>query len=79
MKMAKAAKQRMNYAFGKNFYKFELHSYILQLNIPLLSEMNAESTAVLQVMISETKHEIHGGSGNHHPLGSRCHKKTSVA
>ena len=35
-----------------------MHSYILQLNTPLLSEMNAESTADLHDMISETKHEI---------------------
>ena len=50
-------------------------SHILPLNIPFLSEMNAESTAVLQVMISETKHEIHGGVVTITPLGSRCHKK----
>ena len=43
-----------------------MHSYVLQLNISFLSEMNAESIAVLH-MISETKHEIQGG-GNHHPL-----------
>ena len=40
--------------------------------------MNAESNAILQVMICETKHEIQGG-GNHPPLGSRCHKKSLVA
>jgi len=35
-----------------------MHSYILKPNIPFLSEMNAESTAVLQDMISETIPEI---------------------
>ena len=43
-----------------------MHSYILKLNIPFLSEMNAESTAVLHDMISETIPEIQGG-GNHPP------------
>ena len=36
--------------------------------------MNAESIAVLQYMICETKREIQGG-GNHPPLGSQCYKK----
>ena len=40
--------------------------------------MNAESIAILQVMICETKHEIQGG-GNHPPLGSQCYKKSLVA
>src|SRR5688572_26645320 len=33
----------------------------VQLNIPFCAEMNAESNAILQVMICETKHEIQGG------------------
>ena len=36
--------------------------------------MNAESIAVLQVMICETKHEIQGG-GNHPPLVASVTKK----
>src|SRR5688572_2921266 len=48
-------------------HNFVKHSYILYLNIPFLSEMNAESTAVLHDRIYETKHEILVG-GNHHPL-----------
>ena len=33
----------------------------VQLNIPFCAEMNAESIAILQAMICETKHEIQGG------------------
>ena len=36
--------------------------------------MNAESIAILQVMICETKHEIQGG-GNHPPLVADVTKK----
>ena len=36
--------------------------------------MNAESIAILQVMICETKHEIQGG-GNHTPLVASVTKK----
>ena len=36
--------------------------------------MNAESIAILKVMICKTKHEIQGG-GNHHPLVVRVTKK----
>ena len=36
--------------------------------------MNAESIAVLQDMMCETKHEIHVG-GNHHPLEADFAKK----
>ena len=39
--------------------------------------MNAESIAVLQYMICETKREIQGVVTT--PLGSQCYKKTSVA
>ena len=41
--------------------------------------MKAESNAILQVMICETKHEIQGGGDNHPPLGSQCYKKSVVA
>ena len=41
--------------------------------------MNAESIAILQVMICETKHEIQGGSSQPPPLGSQRHKKSLVA
>ena len=44
-----------------------MHSYIFQLNTPLLSEMNAESAAVLHDMISETKHEIQVADVNKKP------------
>ena len=44
-----------------------MHSYILKPKIPFLSEMNAESTAVLHDMISETKPEIKGGVVTTHP------------
>ena len=37
--------------------------------------MNAESNAILQVMICETKHEIQGGGGNHPPLVVSVTKK----
>ena len=54
------SKQRTTMLLLKN-HNFEMHSYILKPNIPFLSEMNAESTAVLHDMISETKPEIQGG------------------
>jgi len=38
-----------------------VHSHNVQLNIPFCAEMNAESNAILQVMICKTKHEIQGG------------------